>query len=293
LPSKLELIVPTNGLLIDSGLAGLFAKYNVLIVLGIDGSPIYNNVTRCSKRGEPTSSAVEDIVRLLREYGVRLAASVTLTPSNVHASDDHRSYLADQGIIDIGFNVLKGVALRNSLGTMTTSEYYRAAAEAVASGYKENGYGIQEYQLNKKLNALIASQPFSIDCTCCGNQLVVQADGMVTNCPFLPINLGHVQSLPVTFRIAETDTVQSWRRRVPLLIEGDNGSINTPFLHGGGCAWSMYELYGNPVRYDNDNELFNSEVMYALIWKRLPQRARECLLSREIAYWNHRGIGSL
>lgn len=293
LPSRFELILPTNGLLVDPALAALLAKHNVLVVLGIDGAPSYNDATRRTTEGEPTSAAVEYASRLLREYGVRLAASMTLTPANVHAADEHRTYFAHLGITRIGFNVLRGIALRASLGTMSTAEYYRAAAKAVVAGYIEEGTGVQEYQLQKKLDALVVGQPFAVDCTCYGSQLVVQADGAVTNCPFLRVDFGHVRSLPRGFRIAETETVRLWRWRIPLLVGDENNSADTSFLHGGGCAWGTFELYGDPARHDDDNELFNLEVMYALIWRRLPRQAREHLLSGEIVHWNHRRLRPL
>lgn len=292
LPSKLELILPTNGLLVDSALASLLAKHNVLVVLGIDGAPSYNDATRRTTEGDPTSAAVEYASCLLHQHGVRLATSMTLTPANVHAADEHRAYFDHLGITHIGFNVLKGIALRASLGAMSISEYYRAAAKAVMAGYAEN-VSVQEYQLQKKLDALVVSQPFAIDCTCYGNQLVIQADGAVTNCPFLRADLGHVQTLSNEFRIGETETVRLWRRRIPLLIGDKNSSADTLFLHGGGCAWGTHELCNDPTQQDSDNEFFNSEVMHALIWKRLPQQARECLLSGEATHWNHRRLRPL
>lgn len=293
LPSNLELILPTNGLLVDPPLAELLAKHNILVVLGIDGTPSHNDATRRTNEGDPTSATVERVSYLLRDHGVRLAASMTLTPSNVHAADEHRAYFVQLGIKNIGFNVLKGSALKALLGTMSTTEYYHAAAKAVVGGCRLEDMIVQEYQLQKKLDALVAGQPFAVDCTCYGNQLVVQADGTVTNCPFLHVDLGHVQSLSNQFRIAETEVVQSWRQRIPLLNRKESWFAGASFLHGGGCAWGAHELHGDSTKKDDDNELFNSEVMYGLIRKLLPQQAREDLLSGEITYWNHRRFGNL
>lgn len=292
LPIRLNLILPTNGLLVDSKLAALLARHSVLVVLGIDGAPSYNDTTRRTTEGQPTSTAIERASHLLHRQHVHLASSMTLTPENVHAIDEHKAYFTHLGISQIGFNVLRGIALRNSLGTMPVSEYYRAAAKAVVAGYAENA-NLPEYQLQKKLDSLIANKPFAIDCTCYGNQLVIQADGAVTNCPFLRYDLGHVQSLSNDFRVRETEAVKRWRRRIPLLMEGESTSVNSRFLHGGGCAWGTHELCGDPETQDSDNEFFNSEVMYALTWKRLPKQARERLFTRETAYWNHRGLRPL
>lgn len=291
LPVNVELVLPTNGLLIDDALAEMLAQHNILTVLGIDGAPLYNDATRRTREGEPTSMMLERKVKLLHRYGVRLAASTTLTPANVYAASEHKAYLSSLGITHIGFNVLKGNALKMSLSFMSEAEYYHAVAEAVMLGYRDND-GVIEYQFQKKIDALAERKPFSVDCTCYGNQLVIQADGMVTNCPFLRIDLGHVRSLPSDFRIGKSEAVSSWRRRIPLLIE-EKGSECRSFLHGGGCAWGSNELYGVLSKPDTGNELFNSEVMYAIVWKNLSERARDQLFRGECVHWSYRGIGSL
>lgn len=290
-PVNVELVLPTNGLLIDDALAKMLAQHNILTVLGIDGAPLYNDATRRTCEGEPTSLMLERKVKLLHRYGVRLAASTTLTPANVHAASEHRAYLSSLGITNIGFNVLKGNALKMSLGSMSEAEYYRAVAEAVVLGYRDND-GVIEYQLQKKIDALAERKPFSVDCTCYGNQLVIQADGVVTNCPFLRIDLGHVRSLSSDFRIGKSEAVRLWRRRIPLLIEEKDLECQS-FLHGGGCAWGSNERDGVLSKPDTGNELFNSEVMYAIVWKMLSERARDQLFRGECAYWSYRGIGSL
>jgi len=293
LPKKLELILPTNGLLIDSSLAGQLAKHNVLVVIGIDGSPIYNDATRRTNEGKATSSLIEEVVYVFKERGVSLAASTTLTPDNVYAASEHRAYLTSLGIKRFGFNVLKGAALQKNLTTMTAVEYYRAAAQAVVSGYIGNNSEVLEWQFQKKFSALAAGHPFAIDCTCYGSQLVIQADGVVTNCPFLRVNHGRVSQLPKRFRIGETCAVQLWRQRIPLLTSSNNITADQVWLHGGGCAWNSYELHGDITVQDSGNELFNSEVMRALIWKLLPENERERLLAEETPYWNHRRIGAV
>ncbi len=283
LPDNLELILSTNGRLIDSSLATLLAKNDILVVLGIDGAPAYNNLTRITIDGQATSSAVESAALLLREHGVQLSASVSLTPQNVRVADEHKKYLAEHGITHIGFNLLKGAALRSSLGSMKFEEYYRLAAQVVVDGYADDR--TQEYQLQKKLSALEQSHPFGDDCPCYGSQIVVQADGMVTNCPFLRTDMGHVRSLPNTFRIWETQTVQLWRSRIPLLC-GDDESSDATFLDGGGCAWGSEELFGSPTARDQGNEIFNQEITHALIWKKLPRETRRQLVGGQITHWS-------
>ncbi len=107
-----------------------------------------------------------------------------------------------------------------------------------------------EYQLGKRLTALREGAPFVVDCTCYGNQLVIQADCQVTNCPFLRIDQGHVRELPDAFRIAQTEVVRQWRNRLPLFSDSILTHFYGNILDGGGCAWSSLELYGDTSAHD-------------------------------------------
>lgn len=284
LPKSLELVLPTNGKLIDERLAAFLAEHDIQVALGVDGSPEFNDLTRLSLTEEKTSSTFENTVRLLRKYGVRLSASVTLTPQNVHAADDHKSYLRSRGITRLGFNLIKGKALLASLGSMSFEEYYRAVAKAVVSGFGDEQ--TQEFQLQKKLDAVLSGRAFGDDCPCYGSQIVVQPDGMVSNCPFYRVDAGHVQSLPKSFRIWSAPAVQIWRSRIPWL-RNDLSSEDT-FLTGGGCVWSSNELSGSPSARDRGNEIFTTEVMNVLLWKLLPEQVRQRLLAGNLTHWCYR-----
>ena len=288
LPERVEVGLPTNGRLIDKRLARLLREHDVLVSLGIDGPPSLNDKTRLTEEGLPTSAEVSRALSYLKAEGVRLSASVTLTPSSVYRADEVRAYLRSMGIPGFGFNVLKGSALQDSLGSMTQAEYYSAAARAVVEGYADD---LQEYQLLKKLRALAAAEPFGLDCTCYGNQIVVQADGAVTNCPFLRHEAGPVQTLQDDFRIAKSDGVKRWRTRLPLFAESMGTQTGPSLLHGGGCTWGATELSGTPWEPDYGNAIYNQEIVHELIWRLLPVQTRVGLLSGELAYWDYRGNG--
>lgn len=289
LPAELEIVLPTNGAFIDRRLASLFKKHDVQVALGVDGPPELHNKTRVTVGGLPTSDIIPAAVGMLHEAGVRISASATLTPSSVLHASAIRDYLRKLGIGRFGFNILKGSALKQSLGDMPEEDYYRATAQAVVAGYGETPV---EFQLQKKLEALRSGEPFGVDCTCYGNQIVVQADGAVTNCPFLRVELGQVKSLSGDFRIANTDAVNMWRARLPL-FSTSGGTTDSPLLHGGGCAWGATEREGDTWKPDSGNATYNKEVIHALTWKLLPDRIRQALTSGELPYWHYRRDGNL
>jgi len=264
----------------------------VMVAVGVDGPQDHNDRIRITVDGECTFAEIERAIKQLVGDGVRVVASVTITPANVHRLAEYPAFLRKLGISQFGFNLMKGQALTRELAGGSAEEYCRAAARSVVQGLAEmtDDGRCYEYQLEKKLTALRNGLPFSVDCTCYGNQLVVQADGQVTNCPFLRFDQGHVRELPDSFRIGRAETVKVWRSRLPLF----NDSIPADgVLDGGGCAWSSSELYGNALAQDNLNAIFTKEVTHELIWTLLPREQAEALRRRESVCWSYRRIGSL
>ncbi len=292
LPKKLKLMLCTNGSLLDEQLSKLFARHGVTVAVGIDGPRDHNDRIRITVAGEPTFAEIEQAIKQLVSDDVRVVASVTITPANIHRLAEYPAFLRKLGISQFGFNLMKGEALTRELAGGSAEEYYRVAAMGVAQGLAdmtEDGR-CYEYQLEKKLTALRNGLPFSVDCTCYGNQLVVQADGQVTNCPFLRFDQGHVRELPDSFRIGRTETVKAWRSRLPLFSD----SIPADgVLDGGGCAWSSSELYGDALVQDNLNTIFTKEVTHELIWALLPRERADALRRGESFHWSYRRIGSL
>ena len=292
LPQKLELMLCTNGSLVDGQLSKLFVRYNVTVAVGIDGPREYNDRVRITVAGESTFAEIERAVRQLVSNNIRVVASVTITPANVHYLAEYPAFLRKLGISQFGFNLMKGEALNRELDSGDAEEYCRTAAKGVVQGLAdktEDGH-CYEYQLEKKLTALRNGLPFSADCTCYGNQLVVQADGQVSNCPFLRLDQGHIRELPDEFRIGRTETVETWRSRLPLF---DDSILVDGVLDGGGCAWSSSELYGDALAQDKLNAIFTKEVTHELIWALLPREQAEALRRRESSHWSYRRIGFL
>jgi len=295
LPEKLNLMLCTNGSLINKRLSKLFAQYKVMVSIGIDGPQDHNDRVRITTDGKSTFTEIEQAIKLLVNNGICVVASVTITPMNIYQLAKYPAFLRNLGISQFGFNLMRGKALSHELNGVSIEEYCQMAARGVVQGLS----GITkdercfEYQLEKKLTALHNSLPFSVDCTCYGNQLVIQADGQVTNCPFLRIEQGHVQKLPDSFRIGQTKTVEAWRNHLPLFNDSILKNEQDGVLDGGGCVWSSLELYGNITSRDIANSMFTKEVTHELIWTLLPKEQAETLNREESSYWSYRRIRSL
>lgn len=294
-PHKLELMLCTNGSLIDESLSKLFARYRVTVAIGIDGPQEYNDSIRIADDGSSIFIGIEHIVKQLVENCVRVVASVTITPANVGRLSEYPKLLQNMGVAKFGFNLMKGKALMRTLHGGSIEDYCKMAARGILCGLKDitENKEFYEYQLEKKMMALQNASLFSVDCTCYGSQLVIQPDGQVSNCPFLRCDQGHVRVLSEIFRIGCTETVKDWRKRLPLFNDSAIASAGVGLLDGGGCAWSSYELYGDVAAVDKSNNIFSKEVIYELIWKLCPEERANELCQGKISYWNYRRIGYL
>lgn len=294
-PDKLELMLCTNGSLIDKSLSKLLARYRVTVAIGIDGPQEHNDSIRVTNDGSPTFIGIEHIIKHLVKNNVQVVASVTITPANVGRLSEYPKLLQNMGVSKFGFNLMKGKALMCALNGGSMKDYCKMAARGILSGLKnitENGE-CYEYQLEKKMMALQSASLFSVDCTCYGSQLVIQPDGQISNCPFLRCDQGHIRTLPETFRIGCTETVNAWRKRLPLFNDSIIASVDDGLLNGGGCAWSSYELYGDVAAVDKSNSIFSKEVIYELIWKLCPKETANELRQGRISYWSYRRVGNL
>ena len=292
MPERLEIMICTNGVLIDEVLAKTFFKHNVTVAIGVDGPQYYNDKVRIDNNQKPVFGEIKRAIHLLIRENVKVVASTTITAENLNCLREYYLFFRGLGVSQFGFNLMKGNALNQELSKVSLDEYCKKSVKSIIEGVKEksNEGVFFEYQLQKKLDFLYKGMPFSIDCTCYGNQIVIQADGQVTNCPFLRFDQGHIQDLPNTFRIQRTEIVEKWRSRLSLF----NDRVWTEsLLNGGGCAWSSFELSGNIMSEDILNTEFTKEITDGLIWKLLPKEYAEMLNQEKIDYWSNRRIWDL
>ena len=292
LPKNLELMLCTNGLLLDESLSKLLARYEVTVAVGIDGPQAHNDRIRITSEGEPTFIIIKSAIERLLSDGVRVVASVMITPQNVDYLSEYPDFLLGLDIDQFGFNLMKGEALLKELHGRSIEDYSKAAAAGVLKGLGRSRAGGEsyEYQLEKKLGVLQGNLPFVADCTCYGNQLVVNADGQVSNCPFLRCDEGGIRGLSDTFRISRTENVGFWRRRLPVFNEDLLVKRQGTFLDGGGCAWSSNETGGSIAAEDTINRIFTEGGMYGLVWNALPAERAEAIQRGETSHWIHRRI---
>ena len=263
LPEKINFMIATNGTLVDDETVALCQKYGVMVAVGLDGPKASNDALKIDVEGSGTFDRIIAAIRLLVAGGVKTFVSTSITPSNIDQIGEYADFFKGLGVEKFGFNFLKGCLLLKIVGKDNLDGYYRQATRGIIDQARQSGNSGFEYQMEKKQVAFDRQDFFPVDCTCYGNQLVIQPDGQISNCPFYKAQLGCVSEAGKDFRIWNQSIVQEWRKRLPLYHPGEAKA-----MCGGGCAWGSSELKGSPLAVDDSSQIFSEEVLNELIWSK-------------------------
>ncbi|MDO8617323.1 MAG: radical SAM protein [Candidatus Uhrbacteria bacterium] len=271
LPSRtIRLMLTTNGTLLDDDIIRQCHEYDVIVSVGLDGFQPVSNRLRMYADGRGTFDETVSSIRRLVSSGIRTFVSASMTPENLPELASFTRFLKDIGVEKFGFNFLKGRALPEFVSELARAVYERDTAAALMRSFREVGETAYEYQLKRKIEAFHSQDFFPIDCTCYGNQLVIQPDGQISNCPFFKAELGQIgDSVGTGFRIAKTPIISEWRKRSPLFHPAFRES-DAKALCGPGCAWGAHDLSGDILTPDPAPTAFSKEIFDELIWSEFP-----------------------
>jgi len=266
-----HVLIPTNGSLIDKKIIKLLKKYKTEIVIAIDGPKKINDYCRKDTNDNGTFLKIEKTLRLLEKNKIRTSASVAITPFNLNQIHNYYLFCNKYHIKQFGFNILKGRSVLNLVSKKNINKYYTKAVNGIIKNFvlskRPNFEALMETKYNTFSNHLFPP----IDCGGCGNQLVIQPNGSITNCPFLNYDLGNVKTVGKNFRIWKTKIVQRFRQRLPLWNKLYK-NYEAKSLNGGGCPWNVKELKGNISAKDDFADIFAQKVLDLFIWSKFNKK---------------------
>ncbi|MDO8594122.1 MAG: radical SAM protein [bacterium] len=269
LPQGVSSMIATNGACVDENVVAMCKEHDVTVVVGIDGMREANDSLKVDILGNGTFDRIVSAIKQLVSGGVHTCTSVMIHPFNINQIEKITGFLEGLGVEKIGFNFLRGKHLHQLVDPTKTDAYFRQAAQVLIRNANTGTPGF-EYQMEKKVSAFRQGDFFPVDCTCYGNQLVIQPDGQISHCPFSKPKLGNVREVGRGFRISEQLIVSEWRKRLPLYHSAYAAS-DAKALCGTGCAWGSEELYNDALALDAGSKIFSEEVFNELIWSNYTQ----------------------
>ena len=229
------------------------------VVVGLDGLTVQQNRTRLWGQTPEVHYAVVANLNRLVKAGLRTAVSLTLTPYNLNSLEKIVEKLEVMGVKEIGFNFLKNAQSIPELDSPEKlDQFWKRSAEVAFRVGKKFFPHVSEFQYQKKLAAWENKDFFPLDCTCLGNQIVVQGDGYLSNCPFR-----HRDGVgPDAIALAAEDNL-GWLgefRQAHPLWNPAYAEIAEKALCGQGCNM------GGALAIDKSSYYYSKEAFYDFLW---------------------------
>jgi uncharacterized protein len=267
LPDDCQVTIVTNGVLLNEKDARFFAEQKVTVGLSIDGPATITDLYRLPKRnGLRVTESITAAFHLLKQHGVAVGLSVTLTPQAIERFDEFLAFFTDGK-----FREADGISLNLLHFTPSmalTDDYYRAAVECQIKAFKKfREIGVYEERVMRKVRSFVDQEPMYADCGVIGRQLVVAPDGRIGVCQdfvkprtYFPRSVhdaDHKDLLDVLFA--------DWRDRSPFFMPQ---CMNCPALGicGGGCPASAELKTGNRLNLDERACHHSKRILEWLVW---------------------------
>lgn len=270
----IELVLTTNGTLLDRKAIGMVARYGIKVAVSFDGVPEHTNSMRrdCGGRTEGVATRVLRGIRLLEEANIPHGISMTLWRHNQDYRPGLRWIAEHLKTRDIGFNFYHPF-LTESGQKHVQSMYTRAFMRRLIRDTAKMGFRFVQLVADKYLfdRCLPVLEP----CPVSQGQMVVHPDGYVGNCH---ATLGsktdfiNWDGLP-----RDLNTHDLWRRERrngPLYRRDCYLKCDYFTVCGGGCMYDAEVLYGSR---------FATNPTYCNLTKASMQVFAEKLIDRHLA----------
>lgn len=180
-PDGCDLVLVTNGVLLNDEVADFIAAHGIHVGISIDGPEEINNLYRIGKKSCVNSykSALEAYNRL-KLRGVETGLSATLTPDVIRNFDNVLDFFVNKiGIKDgISFNIM-----HYNPAIHVDEEYFEEAAATLIKSYETfRKLGIYKERMMRKVSSFINREPIYADCGVVGGQIIVAPDGKIGVC---------------------------------------------------------------------------------------------------------------
>ncbi|EOH74405.1 radical SAM/SPASM domain-containing protein [Enterococcus malodoratus] len=193
--------IQTNGILINQRWCRLFKRYNFLVGLSVDGSPIYHNLNRLDIKGRGTYHRVMATKKLFDDHQINYNILCVLTNQLAKEAKKVFRFLQDNCIRYVQFiPCLDEInAERRSSYALTPQRFATFYQQLFKLWFKELGKGNYiSIKLFDDLVHLFARKQVNA-CGLLGNcqvQYVIEADGSVYPCDFYVLDeyrMGYIQ----------------------------------------------------------------------------------------------------
>ena len=149
--------------------------------MSIDGRKRIHDQERIFRSSKGTFDATLKGFKLLKDHGVNVGISCTITESGVdHLEETILFFAKELGVHSFGFNILReGQAVKLA----DSEKYSRRVSRALIQAFKiAREQGIYEDRMMRKVRTFIRRHPRLNDCAGCGGEIAVAPGGEIGVC---------------------------------------------------------------------------------------------------------------
>lgn len=234
-----EIVIFTNGILLDDSFIDLFEKGNVYVILSMDGNEKINDTFR--KYGKEGSfKYINTSIDKFNEKGIQFGFSLTIASHNVDRLDEIvKLFIEEYHPFSIGLNPLHYVPEGREYISVDLDYSSRKMVDAYKVAAK---YGIYIEQIMRRVRPFVMSSPRLKDCPSCGGMVRVLPDGSFGPC-------GHFMEEEkerenAAYKFEKSQVMQKWNSRINVMIN-ECETCPAIALCGGGCPYNSLKNHGD------------------------------------------------
>jgi uncharacterized protein len=262
LPENTQILLLTNGSLLDEKIASFLGQHKVQVSVSLDGNKEANDSCRIYPDGRGTYQAVMNGISTAKKEGCDVSLSVTLSEKCLDNFDNTLKII--ESIVDkeFGFNMM-------TIDSPKEMELVEKTTDAIIKAYEYFfSKGIVEDRIMRKVSAFNRAEIYYFDCAAAGaNQITISPEGRIGLC--------HVQVGSRTDFTAHVNEKSFVPQNDPVFLEWSRRSpINMPQCQkcialgicGGGCPYNARHKKGSIWDLDERFCVHAKKVLDYLIW---------------------------
>ena len=180
--SPYNLILQTNGTIMNNEILRLLKEHNVSVGISLDGMKQHHDKMRCYTNGHGTFNSVMKTITLLKKDNIDVAISCTVGPHNYNDLVSIVDFfIHDLSIKEFGFNLL--MPQRNKQHEIVKKISPIDITKNLITAYKSaRNFGINDSRISKQVYSFINEAIYINECDGSGSQIIVTPSGKMSPC---------------------------------------------------------------------------------------------------------------
>ena len=238
----IEIVLETNGTILDESLAEMLARSHATVVVSLDGPEEQHNACRMYDSGRGSYSEAVAGYWQAHSSGATTVVSSVLGTHNINHLEKVVSFVKEKlQCSSLGMNMQHPMSDGRLQHALASEQLVKAYIMLLEAGAK---HGVYIEQAFRRLRPFVEEQYRLRDCPSAGRRIVVRPDGMAGVCEAVCLQtskgLIHVSYLP---DFTEHETFQQWYQRTPRNLP-DCVDCPAGGICGAGCSYNAIALHG-------------------------------------------------